>query len=180
MPASHSLGLPSRAHRGMRFIFATGAVLLLGACTSMRDIPPGTPLADVQARYGAPTVECPQPDGTRTLVWSTQPMGQYAWGSRVGADGRLGAVEQILTDAAFKQVEIGVWNEEQLLCAFGPPADKSMVGLPSVRQNVWSYRYRQAGAWNSLMHVYLSDTGVVQRMHPGPDPLYELPEWPLF
>lgn len=170
----------AKARRSLRYIFATGALLTLGACASMRDIPPGTPLADVQARYGAPTVDCPQPDGTRTLVWSTQPMGQYAWASRVGPDGRLGAVEQILTDAAFKKVEIGVWNTEQLLCAFGPPADTSMVGLPSVRQNVWSYRYRQAGAWNSLMHVYLSDTGVVQRMHPGPDPLYELPEWPFF
>lgn len=165
---------PFKGRRCVRFISATVTLLVLGACTSMHDIPPGTPLSEVQARYGAPTVDCPGSGGTRSLIWSTQPMGQYAWASQVGGDGKLGAVEQILTDAAFRQVKVGVWNEEQLVCAFGPPAEKSLVGLPGSRQTVWSYRYREAGAWNSLMHVYLSDAGVVQNLHPGPDPMYEV------
>lgn len=165
--------------RAIRFIFATGAALVLSACGSMRDIPPGTPLADVQARYGAPTVDCPQSDGTRTLVWSGQPMGQYAWSGTVDAAGRLGGVEQILTDAAFRRVEAGVWDADRLRCTFGPPAEIAAVGLPSVRQTVWSYRYREAGAWNSLMHIYLSPDGVVQQMHPGPDPMFEPRDWPF-
>lgn len=163
-----------------RFILATGAALMLGACTSMQDIPPGASLADVQARYGAPTIECPLPDGSRNMVWSTQPMGQYAWSTQTSPEGTVGVVEQILTDAAFRKVEVGSWDTAQLRCTFGPPADISTVGLPSVRQTVWSYRYRQSGAWNSLMHIYLSNDGIVQKMHPGPDPLYERPEWPFF
>lgn len=178
---SHSyIPARSRRRRALRFALAAGALLALSACASMRDIPAGTSLAEVQARYGAPSVECPLPDGARQLVWSTQPMGQFAWATRAAPDGKVGQVEQVLTDAAFGQVEIGVWNGERLQCAFGPPAETTLVGLPGSRHLVWSYRYRQAGAWNSLMHFYLSDDGRVERMHPGPDPLYDPPEWPIF
>jgi hypothetical protein len=166
----------SKVLRALHGAGVAGAALLLGACAGMHDIPPGTPLADVQARYGTPTIACPAPDGTRHLVWSTQPMGQYAWATTVTPDDRVGPVEQILTDASFSQVKTGEWNREQLRCAFGPPAEISVVGLPGARSLIWSYRYRQAGAWNSLMHFYLSDDGRVIRMHPGPDPMFDPPE----
>ncbi|MFT0850359.1 hypothetical protein VRY85_06210 [Achromobacter sp. F4_2707] len=136
-------------------------------------------MAEVQARYGAPTVECPLPDGSRAAVWSTQPMGQYAWATKIAPDGTVGPVEQILTDSEFRKVEIGVWDTERLRCTFGFPAEIKQVGLPSVRQTVWSYRYKEAGTWNSLMHVYISDDGIVQRLHPGPDPLFDRELWPF-
>ena len=107
-------------------------------------------------------------------------MGHNAWATRVSADGTIGAVEQVLTDEAFRRVQVGVWDTDQLQCHFGPPADISQVGMPSVRQTVWSYRYMQSGVWYSLMHIYVSDDGIVQRMHPGPDPLFETREWPFF
>ena len=152
---------------------AAGCALLLGACSSMKDIPPGTALADVQARYGAPTVACPLENGARRLIWSSQPMGQYAWATIVSPEEQVGPVEQILTDAAFKQVKQGEWNKARLQCTFGPPAEISTVGLPGSRSLIWSYRYKQAGAWNSLMHFYFSEDGRVTRLHPGPDPFYE-------
>jgi len=160
----------------LRAAATAGIALLLVACGSMKDIPPGTSLAEVQARYGAPTTACPLENGERRLVWSSQPMGQYAWATTVTPDGRVGPVEQILTDTAFNHVKTGVWTRERLQCAFGPPAEVSVVGLPGARSLIWSYRYRQAGAWNSLMHFYLSDDGRVIRMHPGPDPMYDPPE----
>lgn len=178
MSLRFSIDVSGPAPRAGRFTILASA-LLLGACTSMQDIPPGTSLAEVQSRYGAPTVECPLPDGTRRMIWSTAPMGQYAWSTDVGSDGHVGRVEQILTDAAFEQVKEGSWDRDRLYCTFGPPADMSMVGLPGSVQHVWSYRYRQSGAWNSLMHMYFSDDGHVVRMHPGPDPMYDPPEWPM-
>lgn len=172
---------PSRSMRKSfktsRIIPLAAATLLLGACSTMSDIPAGTPLAEVQASHGAPSIECPQPDGSRYLVWSTQPMGQYAWGAPVTQDGRVGQIEQVLSDSAFRRVELGVWDGDQLVCAFGPPAETSVVGPPGSLQRVWSYRYRQSGAWNSLMHFYISEEGKVTRMHPGPDPMYDRPEW---
>lgn len=180
MSALPESGFTLPRQRRRRFLYATSLVVLMSACANMQDIPPGTSLAEVQARHGSPTIECPLPDGSRSMVWSTQPMGQFAWATRAAPDGTVGAVEQILTDAAFNKVETGVWTTEQLRCTFGPPADISTVGMPSVRETVWSYRYRQDGVWNSLMHVYVSDDGIVTRLHPGPDPLYETREWPFF
>lgn len=170
------LRFPFLVGRAWQGTATAGFALLLVGCSSMQDIPPGTSLAEVQARYGAPTITCPHQNGGERMVWSTQPMGQYAWATTAGPDGRVGQVEQILTDAAFKQVKLNEWTQEQLQCAFGPPAEVSVVGLPSSRSLIWSYRYRQAGAWNSLMHFYLSDEGRVIRMHPGPDPMYDPPE----
>lgn len=169
----------AQALRGLR-IACVGTAAFVAGCSTMQDIPAGTSLSEVQSRYGSPTLECPLPDGSRRMVWSTQPMGQYAWATVVTPDERVGKVEQVLTDQAFKQVEIGTWDQERLTCAFGPPAESSVVGLPGSRQLVWSYRYRQAGAWNSLMHVYLSEDGRVLRMHPGPDPMFDPPEFMFF
>lgn len=170
---------PTPVRRSVRLALATFSALLLSACATMQDIPAGTSFVEVQSRHGQPTVECPQGDGSRLVVWSTQPMGHDAWATRVAPDGTVGPVEQVLTDAAFRRVQIGVWTTEQLRCHFGPPADISTVGMPSVRQTVWSYRYMQSGVWYSLMHIYVSDDGVVLKMHPGPDPLFETREWPF-
>ena len=169
-----------QAWRLLRLLFSTSALGAMVACGTMKDIPPGTAMAEVRAQYGNPTIECPMPDGTRHAVWSTAPMGQYAWATTITADGRVGPIEQILTDAAFEQVKTGTWDAQRLQCTFGPPAEISVVGLPSSRHRVWSYRYRQAGAWNSLMHVYLSEEGQVTRLHPGPDPMFEPVEFPAW
>jgi len=124
-------------------------------------------------------MRCTAPDGGQTLVWSTQPYGQTAWRTHVNTQGRVAAIRPIFTDAEFETLRTGVWTQQDVLCAFGPPAERSSVGLPSVRQIVWSYRYRQSGVWNSLMYVYFGHDGArVTNLHPGPDPLYE-PEWRL-
>ena len=70
-------------------------------------------------------------------------MGQYAWGTRTTPDGKVGKIDQILTDEHFRVLDEGTWTAEQVLCEFGPPAEREMVGMPSVAQMVWSYRYRQ-------------------------------------
>jgi hypothetical protein len=38
---------------------------------------------------------------------------------------------------------------------------------------VWSYRYRESGVWNSMMHVHFDQAGVVRQMLNGPDPRYQ-------
>lgn len=152
-------------------------LLALAGCTTMADLPAGTPLNQIQAQYGPPSTVCTTSDGGQHLVWSTQPNGQYAWGTTVNTQGQTGAVVPILTDANFKQLAQGSWTEDQVICQFGPPAEIDTVGLPGSTQKVFSYRYRQSGAWNSMMYVYFDRyTGLVTRFHPGPDPRYEVRE----
>jgi len=147
----------------------------LGACTTMvQNLPPGTPLATAESQYGQPNFTCTRPDGTQRAIWSQQPMGQYAWGTDITPDGRIAQMEALLTDAHFKRLGDGEWSADRVRCEFGPPARIDQVGIPSVRQVVWAYRYRQEGVWNSLMYVYLGRNGErVTRFHPGPDPMYD-------
>jgi hypothetical protein len=157
-----------------RRVMGTALVLLLGSCANPGQIPPGTPFAEVQTKLGTPNFSCQQPNGVRRLIWTRQPMGQYAWGTHVGADGRIDRVVQLLTDEHFKLLASGDWSANQVRCEFGPPAHIDEVGLPSVREVVWAYRYLQDHVWNSLMYVYLGKSGDrVTRFHPGPDPMYE-------
>ena len=128
---------------------------LLGGCASMTSVAPGTPLAQVESEFGRHNYSCPLPDGGQRVIWSRQPFGQFAWGANVDSQGRVGEVTQLLTDQNFAKLGQGTWTDEQVLCEFGPPAEIDGVGLPSVRQIVWSYRYLQNGVWNSLMYVYM-------------------------
>ncbi|GAA0778452.1 lipoprotein [Castellaniella ginsengisoli] len=162
----------------MRTLFrgalTTGAAFWLAGCAHIAATPPGTPLAQVTAQFGAPTLRCTDRQGRDRVVWSRQPMGQYAWGATVDAQGRVQGVESLLTDAHFQRLKQGVWTAEQVRCEFGPPAIIDTAGLPNVRQIVWSYRYKQDHTWNSLMYVFMGPDGrQVTKLHPGPDPMYE-------
>ncbi|MDM9559775.1 hypothetical protein [Bordetella petrii] len=153
---------------------ALAAVAVLAGCANPAQVPPGSPLGDVAARIGRPNFSCELPGGGQRVIWTQQPYGQFAWGANVGADGRIDQVVPVLTDAHFRRLASGTWTADQVRCEFGPPADISQVGLPSVREVVWSYRYKQSGVWNSLMYVYMGRHGDrVTRFHPGPDPMYD-------
>ena len=158
---------------------AAALALSLTACQNMaqanmdRIIHPGTPYAQIVARYGRPDVLCPLAGGGERAVWTSQPKGHYAWGANVDASGRIERMEALLTDQHFRKLTVG-WTPEQVRCEFGPPAIIDGVGTPSVSQVVWSYRYLQDGIWNSLMYVYMGHKGErVTHFNPGPDPAYE-------
>lgn len=154
----------------------TIALAALSACTTMvQNIPPGSPMATAESQYGRPNFTCARPNGVQRAIWTQQPLGQYAWGTDVTPDGRVVRMESILTDEHFKLLADGTeWTAQRVQCEFGPPARIEQVGLPSVREVVWSYRYRQDTVWNSLMYVYLGRDGQrVTRFHPGPDPMYD-------
>ncbi|ARP96015.1 hypothetical protein [Bordetella genomosp. 13] len=159
----------------VRLAALLAASAVLGGCTTMaQDVAPGSPLADAEAQYGPPNYTCTKPDGTRRAIWTQQPMGQYAWGTDVTPDGRVVRMEALLTDEYFRRLGQGEWTAERVQCEFGPPARVDGVGLPSSRQIVWAYRYRQESVWNSLMYVYMGRDGTrVTRYHPGPDPMYD-------
>ncbi|MGB5807014.1 hypothetical protein, partial [Castellaniella sp.] len=117
--------------------------------------------------------QCVDRQGHDRAVWSRQPLGQYAWGATVDAQGRVQKVEPILTDEHFQILKQGTWTANQVRCEFGPPAIIDTAGLPNVRQIVWSYRYKQDHVWNSLMYVFMGPAGdQVTKFHPGPDPMY--------
>ena len=174
LPAPYASARSKKGPGGMIKAGAMALVALLAGCANMADVPPGTSIGDVYAQFGQPNTVCARPDGGQRMVWTQQPMGQYAWGTNVSPQGTVDRVYPVLTDENFSKLRVGRWTPDDLLCEFGRPAFIDEVGIPSVRQVVWNYRYREASSWNSLMYVYMGPNGdAVTRFHPGPDPMYE-------
>lgn len=154
------------------------ALLSLSACSTYRDIPPNSPLTQVEQVMGTPNYRCTLANGRQRLIWSQQPLGQYAYGANLDQNGNIDKVQSLLTDTHFKKLDNDRWTQNDVACEFGPPADIEQMGLGTKNSLIWSYRYKQSGAWNSLMYVYFGPNGdAVTHYHPGPDPLYERWEW---
>lgn len=158
--------------KNMNKIAMLMAALLLSGCAGvMRQAPnPGDPAEVVQAKMGTPTGVY-QDGEVRVLEYATGPMGQYTYMARLGADGRLLTYEQVLTGEKFATIKIDQATHADVLRTVGRPAERSRVAMNNYE--VWSYRYKEAGVWNSLMHVHFDGQGVVRQMLNGPDPMYE-------
>ena len=146
------------------------AALALAGCAMPQAPLPGEPLEAVQARLGAPTGVYPTADGP-VLEYATGPFGQYTYMARMGPDGRLVSWEQVLTGEKFATIKVDRATKADVLRTVGRPAEKSRVALHNYE--VWSYRYKEAGVWDSLMHVHFDEQGVVRMMMNGPDPMFD-------
>ena len=156
----------------MMKITTLAATLLLAACATRPAPLPGETADVVQAKLGKPTsIYVDGNDGARSLEYATGPMGQYTWMARIGPDGRLTAYEQVLSGEKFATIKVDQATKEQVLRTIGRPAEHSRVAMQNYE--VWSYRYKEAGVWNSMMHVHFDEQGVVRQMMNGPDPMYE-------
>ena len=146
--------------------------LALGGCAGlMREQPAiGDPLDTVRAKFGTPTAVYPAPEGQK-LEYATGPMGQYTWMATIGKDGRLAAFEQVLTHEVYGRLKTGKSTKADVLHTLGRPAETSFLSLPQLE--VWSYRYKESGVWNSMMHMHFDRGGVLTMMQSGPDPMYE-------
>ncbi len=88
-----------------------------------------------------------------------------------GPDGKLTVIEQALDTPVFARLKIGTSGKDEVLRTIGRPAERSYLALPQLE--VWSYRYKESGAWNSMMHLHFDKSGVLRMMYSGPDPMYE-------
>ena len=145
--------------------------LTLSGCASLRPPSAGTPLAEVTARLGKPDAVYPDPAGGQVLEYRGQPMGQFQHMARIGADGRLLSYEQVLTSQNFARIRPGRWNQDEVLRNFGRPAEVSQ--RRPEHNEVWSYRYKQDGVWNSFMNIYFNGRGEVEHTDNTPDPLLD-------
>ena len=164
-------------HKPMTKTLKTAAtlalILSLSACAPMIRRTPavGAPLAEVTARLGKPDAIYPDPAGGQVLEYRGQPMGQFQYMARIGADGKLVSYEQVLTSENFARIEVGRWNRDDVLRNFGRPAE--VVRSRLEEGEIWSYRYKEQGVWNSVMNVDFNARGTVLRVFNSPDPLLD-------
>jgi hypothetical protein len=158
--------------RQMIKIAILSGLLGLSGCAGLGGPPPaiGDSVDTVKLKLGEPTATYSAGLG-QELEYATGPMGQSTWMAHIGADGRLEKFEQVLTGEKFATIKVDHATKDDVLRTVGRPAETSYVRLRDFE--VWSYRYKEAGVWNSMMHVHFDRKGVVQLMQNGPDPMYE-------
>jgi hypothetical protein len=149
---------------------AISAALLLTGCASMRlytEPPqPGESEAQIIERLGEPSHRYGE-GNNHLLEYMTGPWGQTTYMARIGSDGRLVSFEQVLDAAHFSKIVPGKSNKEEVLRTIGAPSETSYLPLP--RLEVWSYPYREASTWDSVMHVHFDDNGIVRMLQNAPD-----------
>jgi hypothetical protein len=55
-----------------------------------------------------------------------------------------------------------------VLRTIGRPGHTSSLRNPNLE--IWSYRYKESGVWNAIMHVHFDSTGIVRKMLNVPEP----------
>jgi outer membrane protein assembly factor BamE (lipoprotein component of BamABCDE complex) len=145
------------------------AALGLAGCALIppTQLPAGTSEQDVIAQLGQPTHR--YRTGTdEVLEYMHGPWGQTTYMARFGADHRLISYQQVLNSQTFATLAPGKTTKQDVLLTIGAPSTTSFLSLSQLE--VWSYPYREANVWDSIMHVHFDRNDIVQRMENGPDP----------
>lgn len=119
------------------------AALLLAGCASYSGtgLKPGEASLDqVQAVMGPPALRWDDPDGSIQLAYPRGPAGLHTYMVRLGPDGRLRSVENVLDEQTFKQVVAGL-TKEQVLRLLGPPHPARSVYFKARDELAWEWRF---------------------------------------
>lgn len=152
----------------MKYLLTTVVVALgLSGCAALTPPQPGQTEAEVLSRMGKPTATY-QDGNTRLLEYHPSRMGQYAYMARIGSDGRLMAFTQVWTIENFQKIVPNKTTQEDVLKLVGQPTEIVQYrNLPEYA--AWNYGFRESGAWDSMMTVYIDKDGIVRRLENGPD-----------
>ena len=120
---------------------------------------------------GRPAEKRPAPGGETVYFYPHLPWGYATYAARIGADGKLVAVEQRLTEKNIALLKPGSTRAEDVRNLLGPPFEPMKQALSG--NEIWTYPMRIAGnptpKW-FLAHV--SPEGVLVESYLIDDPNY--------
>ena len=137
--------------------------LALAGCAGPRALTPGqSTLAEVEAAMGAPAGRR-QVSGETSLYYPDQPFGRKVFVARVGADGRLIAVEQRLTEEYIAKLVPNQSRRDDVLALFGQPYERRTY--ERLQREAWSWHMQQWGVLPAGLTVQLSSDGLVREIY---------------
>lgn len=143
----------------------TVLAILLGGCASYdgKGLVPGQSTgADAEALMGKPTERVTSGDGDTILFYSRQPLGRQIHAVRVAPDGRVRSVQQTLTEMNLRNAVPGTTTRAQVREIFGPPYQTTY--FPRQQREVWTYTMYDLSQMEFLLHVQMSDDGIVREV----------------
>ena len=156
----------------MKFIFIFAAIAIAAGCASFdgRGLVAGqSTLADVEKAMGRAAEKRPAAGGETVYYFPRLPWGYATYVARIGADGRLVAIEQRLTEENIAKLKPGATRADEVRDLLGPPFEPMKQALSG--NEIWTYPMRIAGhptpKW-FLAHI--SPDGVLRETYLIDDP----------
>ena len=144
-------------------------VLVVSACASGPGLVPGqSTIADVEAKHPAEK----RLVGAETVYYFPElPWGYRSYAARVGADGRLIALEQRLTEENVGKVIRGKTTGAEVRDLLGPPYEPQRV--ERMDRDIWTYPMRVGGnVTPKWFLVQMSLDGIVRETYLMDDPQF--------
>lgn len=121
---------------------------------------------DVRKQFGDPVTVTVLADGSRVLDYPRQPEGWSNYVIRIGPDGKMNSLRQLLNDDNFARVQPGM-GAQQVRDLLGRPAEQKRYDLRN--EEVWSWRYKPVNE-SMLFSVTFGPDGKVRATAKGDDP----------
>ena len=134
-------------------------VVLLGGCSNPRSLVAGqSTIDDVRARAGKPTDTRVDRNGDQLWEYASGPEGRETYLVRIGADGKVKEVTQLLTDDQLAKVVPGKMTKADVRNLLGRPLDETIYlsGL------TWSWRYARNGVQPGYLVVTFNPDDTVK------------------
>lgn len=157
-------------HRSFRVLLSTSLAMTLAGCDPQRveKLEEGVSTEiDVRKQFGDPATVTAEADGTRTLDYPRQPEGWTNYVVRIGADGKMSSLRQLLNNDNFARVKPGQ-TQQDVRNILGRPA--ATVPYALKQQEVWDWRCKPSGQESKLFSVTFDSSGRVVSTALADDP----------
>ncbi|TAK71963.1 MAG: hypothetical protein EPO19_03265 [Betaproteobacteria bacterium] len=121
------------------------ATLLLAACASHSGsgLAPGEARREqVQALMGPPALSWKDADGSVQLAYPLGPAGFDTYMVKLGPDGRLQSIANVLDEQTFARIRAGMTKDE-VLRLIGPPDYSRSAYFKARDELAWEWRFRE-------------------------------------
>lgn len=133
---------------------------LLAACAGYdgRGLKPGaSTAAEVAASMGEPAMRWHEADGSQVLAFPRGPEGAHTFMVRIGADGRLQHIGNVLDERVFARIATGD-TQEKVLRLIGPPTPHWTAYFAARDELVWEWLYCDGGGQLARFDVLFDGT----------------------
>lgn len=125
------------------------APLLLSACAGLPD---RATESELRQRLGTPAMSWEETDGRRLQAYPTGPMGFATWMARIGPDGRVEQLGNVLQPEHFARIQPGQ-SPAEVLRILGPSVPHWTIYFEARDELVWEWRYCDDWSEPARFHV---------------------------
>jgi hypothetical protein len=154
----------------MKLAVAVLSLAALAGCASYGggSLQPGrSTAAEVESVMGPAADKRVTPNGETVLWYPRMPYGDGSYAARIGADGRLIAIEQRITEENIAKIERGKTTAAEVRDIVGPPYRVDQY--PRMDREIWTYKL-QVFPFPKALFVQLSPDRVVREVYYMDDP----------